>query len=373
MREPARPRSGYPSVQVPSHPPRFPRAPRPGDDRPDLLVLRSRGIGDFLTAVPALRALERAHPGHRIHLAAPRGHAELLALAGLDWPLLPLAALAAPPWPRRVPPDLAVNLHDGDPQSIRALRALRPALLWTYAHRDAPASPGPHPIPGIHETEIWCRLLRHYGVPAEGTDLRMVPPPFRGPRPGAAVLHPGAGSRAPRWPERRFAEIARILTGRGHRVVITGSAAERGPAERVGRAAGIDPADVLAGRTTLPEAAALIAGAAIVVCGDSAMAHLATAYSTPSVRILGGVSPARFGPRIDDALHACLWSGGPDDPDARTPGAALLRISTAQVIGALDDLPIRDAAPITRIRPDPRPAPASVPAAPAAFRRRPIR
>ncbi|MFC3995847.1 glycosyltransferase family 9 protein [Nocardiopsis sediminis] len=340
MREPARPRSGYPSVPVPSEPPHFPRPlrRRPGDDGPDLLVLRSRGLGDFLTALPALRALERAHPGHRIHLAAPPGHADLLALAGLDWPLIPSVALTAPPWPRRTPLDLAVNLHDGDPQSVRALRALRPALLWTYAHPETPASPGPHPIPGLHETENCCRLLRHYGVPTEATDLRMAPPALPAPRPGAAVLHPGAGSPARRWPEPRFAAVARHLADRGHRVVITGSAAGRGPAERVGRAAGIDPADVLAGRTTLPEAAALIAGAAVVVCGDSGVAHLATAYATPSVRILGRVSPARTGPRIDDALHACLWAGEPGDGP---PGPGLLRITAAQVIDALGTVPIR--------------------------------
>ncbi len=329
------------------------RSAPPEEGEPTVLVLRALGLGDFLTSVPALRAIDRAHPGYRVHLAAPAGHRDLLRLAGLDWSITATQGPTAVPWPHTRPPDLAVNLHGSGPQSIQALQALRPGLLWTHAHPDTPVASGPHWISGMHDVDVWCRLLRHYGVDTGGADLRLPPPLESSRHPGAAIVHPGAAFPARRWPELRFAEISRNLAARGYRVVITGTETERPLASRVARVAGLDPRQVLAGRTSVGELASLIAEASVVVCGDTGVGHLATAYSTPSVLLFGPVSPSLWGPRIDPDRHVCLWKGRFGDPHGEHPDPGLLRITASEVISALDrvlavDAPRRHAVAVQR-------------------------
>ncbi|GAB3213010.1 glycosyltransferase family 9 protein [Marinactinospora thermotolerans] len=340
-------------MRGPRFPDGTPRAPRPApaaeptsrSEEPTILVLRALGLGDFLTSVPAMRALAKAHPGHRLHLAAPAGHTRLLELAGIRAGIVPTPRLMTPPWPRAFPPTLAVNLHGRGPQSTAALRALRPHGLWTHAHPDLPGQDGVQWRPGLHDVDVWCRLLRSYGVDADPDDLRLPPPPVGSRRPGVIVVHPGAAFPARRWPELRFAEVVRRLTAAGHDVVITGSAEERPIALRIARVAGLDPSSVYAGRTELFDLAALIAEASLLICGDTGVAHLATGYATPSVLLFGPVSPALWGPRVDGLIHVCLWAGRSGDPWGARPDPGLLRITTGDVLTAAEELLDRLASP----------------------------
>ncbi|WP_084723022.1 glycosyltransferase family 9 protein [Streptomonospora alba] len=330
--------------------------------RPRLLVLRALGLGDFLTAVPALRALERAHPGWRAHVAAPSAHADLLALAGLEWALLPTQGPATPSWPYARPPDTAVNLHGSGPESVRALRALAPRRLWTHAHPEAGGHPGPPWPEGTHDVDLWCGLLAYYGVSADPGDLRLPLPRARAEPAGAVVVHPGAAFPARRWPPERFAAVARHLADRGLEVVVTGSADERPLALEVAQEAGIGRERVLAGRTALPELAALVARAALVVCGDTGTAHLATAYSTPSVVLFGPVDPGLWGPRIDTSRHAVLWYGEGGDPHGGTCDPGLLRIGVSEVVAAAERT-LAENRPFSGPAAGPGPRPAPVPQA----------
>jgi ADP-heptose:LPS heptosyltransferase len=95
---------------------------------------------------------------------------------------------------------------------------------------------------------------------------------------------------------------------------------------------------VLAGRTTLTELAALVADATMVICGDTGIAHLATAYGTPSVVLFGPVSPRHWGPPPGRPQHQALWAGYTGDTFADRPDPGLLRITTADVLDAADRL-----------------------------------
>jgi ADP-heptose:LPS heptosyltransferase len=305
-----------------------------------LLALRALNLGDLLVAVPALRALRRAHPAHRIVLATSPAMAPLVELTGAVDELLPTSDPAQLRWDRP-PPDVAVNLHGTGPQSHRALDALGPRHRIGFR---APGWDGPtweevaarHP----HERERWCALLERHGVPADPSDLELSRPPQARPgRTGAPVLvHPGAGFGAKRWLADRFGEVAAALERPDRPVLITGTAEERAIARVVAQAAGLPDRSVLAGRTDLDELGRLVAGAALVVSGDTGIAHLAWAFGTPSVTVFGPVDPAQWGPP-SDGPHLVLGDGAArrGDPFAEDPDPALLAVGVADVLGAAEE------------------------------------
>lgn len=314
-----------------------------------LVAYRTLGLGDLLTAVPALRALADAFPGHRRVLATPALLAPLAALTGAVDEVVDTAELAPVRLPR---PDVAVNLHGRGPQSHRALLASRPARLLAFAHPDVPETRGaPRWRRGEHEVTRWCRLLEESGIAADPGRLDLTLPGVPAPAVAtdATVVHPGASDRARCWPPHRWAAVARSERERGRAVVVTGSGVERPLAAAVAREAGLHPDAVLAGRTDLLQLAAVVAAAERVVCGDTGVAHLATALRTPSVVLFGPVSPAEWGPPPDRPWHVALWAGRRGDPHADQVDPGLLDIEVADVLDALQGLP--RAEPAGRLEP----------------------
>jgi len=302
---------------------------------PVLLVLRATGLGGFLTAVPAYRALADAFPDHRRILAAPAPLRSIARLSGFFDDVLPVKPLVRLPDMRR--PDMAVNLQDGTPESYQLVQAVQPRSLITF-RRDDP--PGPCWRRGEHDVERWCRLLERHGIRTNQFRLdvrrpRAVPHGVR----GATVIHPGAAQPARCWPPDRWAAVARSERASGKRVILTGDARERPLAGQIARAAGIAPADVLAGQTTLRGLAAVVSVAGRVVCGDTGIAHLATAMGTPSVVLFGPTSPYEWGPPAHRPWHRVLWHGRTGDPKATTPDPGLLAIDVDEVLDAMAGLP----------------------------------
>jgi ADP-heptose:LPS heptosyltransferase len=299
-----------------------------------ILVLRALGVGDLAAAVPALRGLRAAFPDRTLALAAPAWLTPLIDLIGGVDRVVDVDGLQPRRW-QLTRPEIAVNLHGRGPQSHRLLAGAAPQRMWAFANVDAGHLDGPTWEGGEHEVKRWCRMLDHYGVATDAGDLSLTAAPSA--QPGVTVIHPGAKSPTRRWPTNRFAAVGAALSAAGHRVVVTGSAGERDVAARVAHGAGLPGSAVLAGRTGLRELAGLVAHARLLISGDTGIAHLATAYGTPSVVLFGPVPPRLWGPPPDRPQHRAIWHGTRVDPGDQAAGdvhPALLAIDVDEVLDA---------------------------------------
>jgi ADP-heptose:LPS heptosyltransferase len=304
------------------------------DGRPELLVLRALKLGDLLVAVPALHALRRAYPGHRLRYAAQGWLSEALELVG-GFELLPTHGLDVPLAVEPGTVDVAVNLHGSGPESqgrIEAIRARR-----TIAHGNGDRT-GPRWHPHLHERERWVRLLEWHGISADPLDFRLGVPPLPSPVPGATVLHVGAAYGSRLWPAERFAAVAASLAAAGHNVIFTGSNGERERALEVCALAALPGTAVVAGTLTLGEFAATVAAARLVVSADTGAAHLASAFGTPSVVIFGPAPPEIWGPPPGPHIVLTRADLRRGDTFAADPDPALLAVPAADVLAAVREL-----------------------------------
>lgn len=291
--------------------------------------------------MPALRLLRRALPDHRVVLLGP---AWVRGVAG--FPVDAVVDDATAP-----PPDVVVNLHGRGPQSHARLDTLAGARPVRRVGHAAPGWDGPEWVddPRRPERRRWCDLLAASGLVDDATaaaaadDLRLPLPrastasmraisdrKATSSTPGAVVVHPGAAFGAKRWPVERFAAVAAALAGDGHRVVVTGGPDEAAlTAEVAAASGGLD----LAGRTTIGELLALVAGARLVIAGDTGIAHVATAFGVPSVTLFGPVGPEQWGPP-PDPRHVVLTDAAVRRGErfADRPDPALLAVGTPQVL-----------------------------------------
>ncbi|MCC9173972.1 glycosyltransferase family 9 protein [Arthrobacter sp. zg-Y179] len=304
-------------------------------DRPELLVLRALKLGDLLVAVPALKALRREFPEHRIRYAAQEWLRPILPLTGAVDDLLPLHGLDVPIPLAPGLIDVAVNLHGSGPESCSRIEALQPARRIGHA---GPGWDGPPWKDGVHERERWAGLLSWHGIPADPLDYRLEPPPAAQNAPEAVVIHVGAAYGSRLWPADRFADVARELDAAGFPVLFTGSGSERQRALAVADGAGLGAMRVVAGELRLDEFAAVISRSRLVISADTGAAHLASAYARPSVVLFGPAPVSEWGP--PPGPHIALTDGSRrrGDTFATDPDPALLAVTVEDVLAAVEKL-----------------------------------
>lgn len=289
------------------------------------------GLGDFLCAVPALRALRRSLPFARIDLIGlpqnrPLAHRfrayvdDLIEFPG--YPGIPevpsdsrrllrfLSEIRAEPY------DLVLQMHGDGTYMNDFCLALGSPLVFGFHPADRRAPHGERFVPyDAAEPEI-RRNLRLVGLAGarpcgehlefplgalDAAELALAPEACELRAGRYAVIHPGASRGDKRWAPEGFASVADRLAAEGITPVLTGVVTESHLSAGVIRSMDL-PALDLTGRTTLGALALLISGAALVVANDTGISHLADALAVPSVIVFSASDPRRWAP-LDNAFH----------------------------------------------------------------------
>lgn len=108
-----------------------------------------------------------------------------------------------------------------------------------------------------------------------------------------AILNPGAGWGAKRWPAERYGQVARELANAGLKPILNYGPGEE---ELVREAEEASAGTAAAMRFSISELIALTRRARLFIGGDTGPMHLAAAFKVPVVAIFGPTDPARNGP-----------------------------------------------------------------------------
>jgi heptosyltransferase III len=284
-------------------------------ERPRLLIVTLRRLGDVLLATPLIRTIRRGVPAATLDVLVFRGSERILmgnpdvdqVVTMAERPsAAETLALVRRLWRRY---DLVVSTQAGDRPTFFAVVAGRrrvslvpPAgetgAWWKrHAHQVAVTAE-----PGSHRVTQLLALATALGLePApdivcpQGSAAGEVASTLGLPGRPYAVVHANPFYRYKRWNDAGWRGLARGLAERGLAVVATEG---RDPAERAYLDSLWEGADVIRERGRLDWAGltALLEGAAVYVGPDTSMTHLAAGSGCPTVALYGPTSPRLIGP-----------------------------------------------------------------------------
>lgn len=325
----------------------LPRPPR------KVAVLRASRLGDFLCAVPALRALRQALPEAELVVITLPLLADLVVrspcadgfVAFPGYPGIaqqffdPRRALDFFRRMQREHFDLAIQLHGSGVYANPFTLMLGAACTAGFVRPGDDASlldaSLPWPEHG-HEAHRLLALARFLGAPSQGDALAY--PLFPSDHANAQALlaglpqpiiglHAGANDARRRWPLERFVEVARTLHRHaGGSLVLLGAATVAEEAAVL--EARLPGCRNLVGRSRLGPFGALLTRLALFITNDSGPAHVAYALRTPTITLYRAGGRERYGP----------LGTGPFAPLEPLEDGADALVSVEQVLRAADAL-----------------------------------
>lgn len=294
----------------------------------EVLCVRLDSVGDVVMTGPAMRALREALPGRRITLlTSPSG-----ARAGELLPFVDEVLSYEAPWMK------AAGARSSPAPEERLIAQLRErwidaaAIFTVYSQSPLPAALTCH-LAGIPLRLAHCRenpyglltdwvaepepdeLVRHevrrqldlvatVGARVEDERLSLAVPPAAHERVAAilaqlgldgtrcwTVVHPGSTASSRRYPPESYVEVCAELSERHDvGILFTGDETERELVDSIRAQLGPDVPS-LAGQLELPELAALLSAAPLLVAGNTGPVHLAAAVGTPVVDLYALTNP----------------------------------------------------------------------------------
>lgn len=150
-----------------------------------------------------------------------------------------------------------------------------------------------------------------------------------------AILNPGAGWGAKRWPAERYGRVALELAANGVRPFVNYGPGEDDLAREV-EAASAGTAKAV--RLSITELIALTRRAKLFVGGDTGPLHLAAALQVPVVAIFGPTDPARNGPYATRSVVLRNPASPTTHARKAQPDEGMLDIGVDEVVAAASRL-----------------------------------
>jgi heptosyltransferase I len=341
--------------------------------RERILIVRLSAMGDVIHTLPAAQAVRDAFPHASIGWLIEERWADLLCAPGtprrgarsaqrplVDWVhtvnlvgwrkslfKIPTIERIARVWNdvRAAKYDVAIDLQGAIRSAVLARWSGASVVYGATEPRESPASlwySRRATARGTHVIEqnlsvVEAMIGRNLNVPRiqfprdpeaeKKIEQRLAEAGLR----NFAILNPGAGWGAKRWPAERYGMVARALAEGGLRSIVNYGPSEENLARE---AADASRGAAFALKTTISELIALTRRAQLFVGGDTGPLHLAAALQVPVVAIFGPTDPARNGPYATRSIVL----RNPDSPTTHArnaqPDEGMLGIGVDDVVDA---------------------------------------